>query len=156
MIPRERIKLLRNKKGELEKILPVKIRTNEEVTLESEDPSTLMSVKKVIEAFGRGFNLDTAMNLLDENYSLDIIKVNEFTHSRKRQISLKGRVIGFRGSSKRFIEKMCNIKITVYGKTICIIGRRDRIKLAREAIEMLLNGKKHNTVYRFLENEVKE
>jgi len=96
MIPRERIKLLRNKKGELEKILPVKIRTNEEVTLESEDPSTLMSVKKVIEAFGRGFNLDTAMNLLDENYSLDIIKVNEFTHSRKRQISLKGRVIGFK------------------------------------------------------------
>jgi hypothetical protein len=98
-----------------------------------------------------GFDFDTAMNLLDEEYILDIIEMKNFSgKSRNRMIELKGRVIGTKGRSKKMIEDATETKISIYGKTICIIGRWDRIVHARKSIEMLLNGSLHNTVYRFL------
>ena len=44
-------------------------------------------------------------------------------------------------------------KITVYGKTIGIIGKWDGMRIAKEAIQMLLSGSSHSNVYRFLEQQ---
>ena len=46
--------------------------------------------------------------------------------------------------------------ISVYGKTIGIIGQLEHIPNARKAIEALLAGRKHGTVYKFLERKRKE
>jgi ribosomal RNA assembly protein len=154
-IPEERLKILKNDKKsieKLEKFTECKIDINEEVTIEMENPVDVLRIKQVFQAFGRGFDFEIALNLLDEEYYLEVIDVKEFSRkSRARQIELKGRVIGTEGKTKKSIEQHTETNIAVYGKTISVIGKWDKINLAREAIEMLLSGSLHNTVYRFLE-----
>lgn len=155
LIPEDRMKILRNNKKlikELKNLAEVKISLKDEISIESDDSLKLMNVKKVLKAFGRGFEMKDALNLLDDEYILETIHIKEFSgKSRNRMVTLKGRVIGTNGKTKKLIEKYMNVKISVYGKTICIIGKWDRVQLAKQAIEMFLSGSMHNTVYRFLE-----
>jgi len=156
VIPEERIKILRHKKEwieEIEKLSKTKIEfgENQQMIISGEDPISVMRVRDIIRALGRGFDYQSALNLLDEEYFLEIINLKEFAKTRNRQIELKGRVIGSEGSAKQRIEEMTNTKIAVHGKTISIIGKWNDVQKAREAIEMLLKGAMHNTVYRFLE-----
>jgi len=154
-IPEERIRILRKDekwREHLKKFVDVQVELNEGIGLSGEDAIQVIRVKEVFKAFGRGFDFDVALNLLDEEYMLDIIDIQSYVgKSRSRQITLKGRIIGTRGKMKRMIEKHAEVKIAVYGKTISIIGKWNNIRIAREAIEMLLTGSMHNTVYRFLE-----
>jgi len=156
VIPEERIRILRREKFEdkLKKFVDVKIRIGDCVEVECDDSIVLLRVKEVIKAFGRGFDYDTAINLLDEDYFLDILDIKTFTgKSRNRQVVLKGRVIGSKGKTKNIIEKYSDAKIVIYGKSVSIVGKAKNVRLAREAIEMLLNGATHSTVYRFLEKQ---
>lgn len=156
MIPEERMKFLKenilayNKK--IRNFFDVKIFTNDEVEIEGEDSLAVIRTKEIMKAFGRGFELEDALNLVDEDFSLEIITISDFNKSRKRQIEMKGRIIGTQGKSKDIIEKFSGAKIALYGKTVSIIGRWDNIRLAREAIEMLLSGAKHSTVFMYLED----
>ncbi|HKZ45244.1 MAG TPA: RNA-processing protein, partial [archaeon] len=105
----------------------------------------------------RGFDFEDSLNLLDESYYLETIEIKEFSgKSRNRMITLRGRIIGERGKTKESIEKYSDVKISIYGKTIGIIGEWSAIIIAKKAIEMLLLGSLHSTVYRYLErNRVK-
>jgi len=154
-IPEERLKFLKREKKfkeQLEKFTEAKIRFNEEVEIECDDSLKLWRIKQVIHAFGRGFDSDDAMNLLDEEYYFETIEMKDYAgKSRDRMITLKGRVIGTKGKTKKLIENYSETKIAIYGKTICIIGRWDRVMIAKKAIEMFLSGRLHTTVYRFLE-----
>ena len=156
----ETIEILRNKKEWLEKIENLsncKLRIeDQELEVEGEDQLTVIRVKEVLKAISRGFDLQTALYLLDENYYMDVLDLKEWGKSRERRVELKGRVIGRKGSFKRMIEEKTNTKIAVKGKTISIIGKWDNVNLARRAIEMILEGKMHSTVQKFLERNVLE
>ncbi|MEM5878959.1 MAG: KH domain-containing protein [Candidatus Aenigmatarchaeota archaeon] len=150
-IPEERLKFFRNYVDKLEKLASCKIRINEEISIEAEDPLLLMRVKEVIKALGRGFDFAIALNLLDEQYCLETINIQEFSgKSKNRMVTMKGRVIGTEGKAKRLIEKHTNVKITIYGKTISIIGKWDEVQKAKQAVESLLQGRKHSTVFKDL------
>jgi ribosomal RNA assembly protein len=155
VLTEERAKMLRNKKEWIEKIEKLsncKISLeDQEVTIEGNDPITILRVKEVFIALNRGFDLNAALYLLDESYFLDIIDIKDYGRSRERQIQLKGRVIGKEGSIKKMIEEKTGTKICVHGKTISIIGKWENLQVARKAIEMLLEGKMHSSVQRFLE-----
>jgi ribosomal RNA assembly protein len=155
VLTEERSKMLRNKKEWVEKIERLsncKISLeDQEVTIEGNDPLTVLRVKEVFRALNRGFDLNTALYLLDESYFLDIIDVKDYGKSRERQIQLKGRVIGKGGSIKKMIEEKTGTKICVHGKTISIIGKWENLQIAKKAIEMLLEGKMHSSVQKFLE-----
>ena len=69
---------------------------------------------------------------------------------------LKGRVIGEKGKSRRVIEELTGCHISVYGKTIGIIGEASDVHLAHQAVGMLLQGSMHKTVFQFLEKQKKE
>lgn len=156
-IPRQRIKILKTDRRlveKIEKLSDSKIKLNEEVSIECEDVLKLLRVKEVIKAFGRGFDIEVALNLLDEEYYLEVIDIKDFAgKSRSRLITLKGRVIGTEGKTKKLIEKFADVKISIHGKTISIIGKWDRVIIAKKAVEMLLLGSLHSSVYRFLEKE---
>jgi ribosomal RNA assembly protein len=155
VLTEERAKMLRNKKEWIEKIEKLsncKISLeDQEVTIEGNDPITILRVKEVFRALNRGFDLNAALYLIDESYFLDIIDIKDYGRSRERQIQLKGRVIGKEGSIKKMIEEKTGTKICVHGKTISIIGKWENLQVARKAIEMLLEGKMHSSVQRFLE-----
>jgi len=156
-IPEERMRIFRKDSGlkkNLEKLSEAKIELGEDVVIETDDPLKMMRIKEVVKAFGRGFDMEDALNLLDEDFCLQPIEVRDFAgKSRNRMLTLKGRVIGSEGKTKQRIEKMTETKIAVYGKTVCIVGRWLDVQLAAKAIEMLLSGSLHNTVYRFLEQQ---
>jgi ribosomal RNA assembly protein len=65
------------------------------------------------------------------------------------------RAIG-RGFSPEQIEDMTGTAISVYGKTVAIIGGVERVKTARTAVEMLLSGVPHETVFSFLDRKKRE
>ncbi len=154
-IPDERMKLLRADpriKLKIEKLTGAKIKLEDDVIIDSEDAILRNRIKEFFKAFGRGFDSETALTLLDEDYVIEVIEISDYVgKSRNRQNVLKARIIGTKGRTKKKIEEDCDVKISVYGKTISIIGKWKPVNLAKESVEKLLSGSEHSSVYRFLE-----
>ncbi|HNJ81582.1 MAG TPA: RNA-processing protein, partial [Methanoregulaceae archaeon] len=51
---------------------------------------------------------------------------------------------------------MTECEISVFGKTVAIIGLPEQIKIARSAVDMLLQGLPHEMVFSFLERKRRE
>jgi len=51
---------------------------------------------------------------------------------------------------------MTDVDVSVYGKTVALIGDMERIQIAKEAVEMILEGVRHKSVYAFLEKKKQE
>ncbi|MFH1623432.1 MAG: KH domain-containing protein [Candidatus Aenigmatarchaeota archaeon] len=156
-MPERRLDLLRRNKNlvkALEELADVHVDVRDGVTFEADDPIMGMRVKQVLTAFGRGFAMDEALNLLDEEHELCLVEVTDYARSANRLTDLKGRVIGREGKSKNVIERFTGTRIVVQGKTVGIIGRWQSVQVAREAVCMLLEGRKHGTVFRYLEENV--
>ena len=118
---------------------------------DSEDPTTVLRARDVVLAIGRGFSPERALQLVDDDIVLDIIDLRETFGKNDRDIGrLKGRVIGREGKIRRLIEEMTDAKVSVYGHTIAMLGEYEHVNAAREAIELLLKGKQHSTVYKLL------
>jgi ribosomal RNA assembly protein len=118
---------------------------------DSPDPTTILRARDVVLAIGRGFSPERALKLVDDDVVLDVIDLRETLGKNEREIArLKGRVIGREGKIRRLLEEMTNAKISVYGHTISMLGDYETVTAAREAIELLLKGKQHSTVYKLL------
>jgi len=159
-IPKERVAVLIGVKGKTKKEIEERTNTKIRVSKEGEvsirgDSFDAWLTKKIVKAIGRGFSPEKALLLLDENYGLEIIELRDWAKTKNSLTRLKGRVIGEKGKAKRTIENLTESYISVYGKTICIIGETRKMPAIRRAIEMLLSGSRHATVYRMLENERK-
>ena len=76
--------------------------------------------------------------------------------SNKALVRFKGRVIGEGGKTRRIIEETTGVCVSVYGKTIALIGLPELLAVARKAIQMLLGGTPHSAVYAFLERKRRE
>jgi ribosomal RNA assembly protein len=153
-IPDERKPILIGKdgktKGNIEKKTGTTIQMADFVKI-SGPIEGLLKARNIVQAIARGFSPENAFALLDEQYQIDIITLNqEKENTRKR---LFARIIGRKGESKKIIEKETNTMISVYGKTVAIIGLPEGIDAARKAIETLLEGKTHAYAYSLMKNE---
>jgi len=168
-IPKDRIGALIGPEGQvkqtIEKKLSVELSIDSEtgdvtITLSSEaqDPSQLFRAKEVVTAIGRGFAPDRAFRLLhDEDAVLEVIDLRElFGRSLSDLQRIKGRIIGQEGKTRRIIEELTEADVSVHGHTVSIIANMDQMEAAREAIQMLLRGSQHSTVYRFLHRKRRE
>jgi len=168
-IPKDRIGALIGPEGRvkerIEKQLGIELTIDSEtgdVTLTlsptCEDPSVLFRAKEVVTAVGRGFAPDRAFRLIqDEDALLEVIDLREiFGRSLSDLQRLKGRIIGQEGKTRRIIEELTDADVSVYGHTISIIADADEMDIAREAIKMLLQGRQHSSVYRFLHKKRRE
>jgi ribosomal RNA assembly protein len=159
-IPKDRVAVLIGKKGEIKKDLEeyskceININSKDgEVLISSKDSISLFSLKEVVRAIARGFNPEVAKLLFRQDYSLELISLNEFNEHKSHQLRLKGRVIGKKGKSRSTIEEMTGCYISVYGKTVAIIGSVTDVPIARKAVESLLMGSMHASVYKWLEKQ---
>jgi ribosomal RNA assembly protein len=64
-----------------------------------------------------------------------------------------GRVIGKNGRTRTEIEEATGVNVSIHGSTVAIIGNGRSIDAAVQAIEKLLSGASHASVYRFLQQE---
>ncbi len=111
----------------------------------------------VIQAIARGFNPEKAMLLFDENMQLIVISIKEYANKNSKRISeIKGRLIGREGHTREIIEELTRTYVSISGNTVSIIGDFVSIQYSREAINMLLQGRKHKTVYSYLEKNAGE
>tara|TARA_Y100000310_G_scaffold94955_1_gene92764 strand:+ start:1088 stop:1636 length:549 start_codon:yes stop_codon:yes gene_type:complete len=160
-IPQERVAVLIGKKGEVKKNIESDTKTQIKVdSLEGDifiygkDALGLYTAREVVRAIGRGFNPDIAKLLLKQDYVFEYINLTEFTgKSKNTLLRLKGRVIGREGRSRELIEELSESYISVYGKSICIIGTAESAAVAKRAVEALLRGSTHASVYKWLENK---
>ena len=157
-IPNERIACLIGKKGlekkEIEKKTKTTLKINSEegdIIIEGESLNCY-NCKKIIKAIGRGFNPKTALYLLDEDYYFELISIDDYSGKSKNNLTrIKARLIGIKGRAWRTIEKMTNTYLSIYGKTVGIIGLQEDVLLAKQALINLLQGSKHANVYAYIE-----
>ncbi|MEM3373679.1 MAG: KH domain-containing protein [Candidatus Woesearchaeota archaeon] len=161
-IPKERIAVLIGKKGEIKKQIEENTNTKLEidskegdVIVSGEDAILLYSARNIIRAIGRGFNPELAMLLLKQDYSFEIINLPDFENPNQLK-RIRGRVIGKEGRTREIIEEMTECYVSVYGKTIGIIGTIESVINAKRAIEMLIKGSPHANVYKWLEKRRRE
>jgi len=110
------------------------------------------SATRVIEAIGRGFSPQRARRLLDEGTAFEVIDLRDFAGRSVRSLErIRGRVIGLRGKSRRVIEELTSCHLSVYGRTVAIIGGAAEVQLASEAVRSLAKGSQHKTVYNTLQ-----
>ena len=161
-IPKERIAVVIGKKGfvkrQLEKLTKTKIEIDSgegRITISGESLD-VYNARLVIQAVARGFNPMIASCLCNEENCLEVINIKDFSgKSKKKMARLKSRVIGSKGKAWLSIENITNTHISVYGKTVCIIGKVKDVLIAREAVESLLKGAPHGPVYHWLEDKKK-
>jgi len=156
-VPEERARVIIGTKGstkrEIERVFNCKIDIKEggDVSIKGSDPLKVLKARDVVLAIGRGFSPQNALKLKDENLMLEVISLQELLGRNPSRIHRqKARIIGSSGCARKQIEEMTNTIISVYGKTVAIIGPAMNVKLARDAIIMLAEGAKHTTVYNFL------
>jgi ribosomal RNA assembly protein len=162
-IPKERVAILIGIKGKVKKQFEeygqcrIEVDSKEgDVKLSGKDSVKLYMMRDLIKAIGRGFNPDIAQLLLKQDYCLEVISLTDFARSPESMQRLKGRVIGAKGKSRSIIEKLTETFISVYGKTISIIGTTESVAVAKRAIETLLEGGQHSAVYKSLEKARRE
>lgn len=149
-IPEKRKSSLKRVLKKFEDLTNTKITINDEISVEGES-FEVFQTKRALKAFGRGFNFDDCAKLFEDEYDLEIIDLTEFTRTRERLKVLKGRIIGTKGKTKKYIEEHTNAKISVFGKTVGIIGKWEELNLARRALMMIIEGCTHKTLYKWLE-----
>jgi ribosomal RNA assembly protein len=168
-IPVERVGVLIGPEGKTKKNIEDKLSVDLQIDSQTgdvtinlhekaSDPSVLFKAKDVVTALGRGFSPEHAFRLMrDEDAVLDLIDLRTvFGRSESDIKRVKGRIIGMNGKTRRIIEELTDTDLAVYGHTVSIIGAIEHVEVAREAVQMLVKGSLHATVYRFLHRKRRE
>ncbi len=162
-IPKDRVGVTIGKNGKIKHQLEIITKTELKIdsdtgniaissTEETDDPLAIWKARYMIKAIGRGFNPDIALTLDDDDLILEIINLQDYVgKSKKALVRQKGRIIGKNGRTRQIIHDMLDVEISIYGKTVTLIGKIENIQMAREAIEMILDGSRQKTVYAYLE-----
>jgi ribosomal RNA assembly protein len=164
-IPEERVGVLIGPDGSMKSLVEEKSKSSLEidsetgtVTIESPgDPLQAMRAMDFVRAIGRGFSPERALAIFDdEMLMLDVMDLSKMVGTKSDMARLKGRIIGKDGKTREIMEKLSGSKVSIYGKTIALLGYPEQIRVARAAIEMLLDGAPHGNVYSFLEKKHQE
>ena len=168
-IPKERVGVLIGPEGKVKHDIEERLQTKLEIESEaggvtitldekSTDPSLLLRAKDVVTAIGRGFSPDEAFRLIrNEDTAFDFIDLRTiFDRSESDIRRVKSRIIGMNGKTRRTIEELTEADVVIYGHTVGIIGTFEQMDAARNAVQMIIQGCEHHTVYNYLQKKRRE
>jgi len=164
-VPLDRIAVLVGPKGSIKELIEEKSTAMLNIDSQSgdveitdpKDPLKGMRAREVIHAIARGFSPEKALRLFDEELLMfETIDLSNFAKTEKDLQRIRGRIIGQRGKTREIFESLTGVRISVYGKTVCLIGYPEQNAVARAGIDMLLEGSSHGPVYKFLEKKKSE
>jgi len=157
-IPADRVGVLLGKEGATKKT--IEKATSCSITLEENDAivegNAVDEVRAadIVKAIGRGFTPKQAMQLMDDGTELVVISLEGQTDNTVKR--LMARVIGQEGKSRKYIERMTGAKVVVKGKTVAIIGGFEEARVARKAVDMLIEGRTHAYVWKMMGRMLKD
>jgi ribosomal RNA assembly protein len=168
-VPKERVGVLIGPEGkvkrDIEERLQVKLEIESEagsieitLTENATDPSVLFRARDVVTAIGRGFSPDEAFRLIrNEDAVFDSIDLRAvFDRSESDIKRVKSRIIGMNGKTRRTIEELSEADVVVYGHTVGFIGTFEQVDIARNAVQMIIQGSQHHSVYSYLQKKRRE
>jgi ribosomal RNA assembly protein len=168
-IPKERVGVLVGPDGKVKQNIEEKLMVELQIESESggvtvvlsektNDPSLLFRAKDVVTAIGRGFSPEHAFRLLrNEDDIFDFIDFRViFGRSESDIKRVKGRIIGANGKTRKLIEELTDASVVVYGHTVGFIGTFEQVDVAKNAVQMLIDGSQHHTVYKYLQRKRSE
>jgi ribosomal RNA assembly protein len=152
-VPLARIGVLIGSKGSVKRKLQEKLGvrlfvSGNEAVLECEDALAIMTAENVVKAIGRGFSPLRAFRLLQEDADISIIDLPRDERELKR---IRSRLIGEGGKARRNLERLTGCDVSVYGRTVAIIGSSHSIDNAKYGVMMLIKGFSHRSVWAWLE-----
>lgn len=150
-IPEERKAVLIGREGRTKR--EIERKTGTEITIKNDveirgEPLDIAVAREIIRAIGRGFSPRKALKLLDEDFRLSVISLRG--ESPKKTKRLLSRVIGRRGSARKTLEELTGCCISIYSRTVCLIGKWEDVEKGARAIGEILEGRPHSHVYRNL------
>jgi len=161
-IPLDRVAVLVGPKGSIKELIEEKSTTTINIEsssgtveiMDAKDPIKGMRAREVVHAIARGFSPEKAAKLFEDDFLMfETIDLSNIARTDKDMERLKGRIIGRAGKTREVFEDLTNVRLSVYGKTISIIGYPEQNAVARAGIDMLLKGSTHGPVYKFLEKK---
>jgi ribosomal RNA assembly protein len=168
-IPKERVGVLVGPDGKVKQNIEEKLMVELEIESEAggvtialsertNDPSLIFRAKDVVTAIGRGFSPEHAFRLLrNDDDIFDFIDFRVvFGRSESDIKRIKGRIIGANGKTRKLIEELTDASVVVYGHTVGFIGTFEQVDAARNAVQMLIDGSQHHTVYKYLQRKRSE
>ncbi|MEM4224336.1 MAG: KH domain-containing protein [Desulfurococcaceae archaeon] len=165
-IPTERVGVLLSNNGSVKKEIEEKTKTiitvnpdTGAVVIEPAFPHTsaldLMKAQNIVKAIGYGFSPERAFRLLEDDQTLEVIDVRQYVGNKPNHVRrVLGRVIGEEGRARRTLEELTSTYISVYEPYVAIIGDYETANIAKRAIEMLIEGRMHSTVYKYVDREM--
>ncbi|WP_157891455.1 KH domain-containing protein [Candidatus Mancarchaeum acidiphilum] len=154
-IPAERLKLLKSNHDLLKRLedtcnCHLKISQGNSIEIEG-DAFDEFNAKNILYAFGRGFSIEIAEKLLNDEFYFTFIDLADYAKNKNRRTEIKARLIGNNGRTKKYIEEVSSAYLSIYGDTICFIGKADNIAEAETAAKTLIEGGSHRLAYRRME-----
>lgn len=131
----------------------VECRVDEEGNIEIEgEGGSEWIAEQVLRALALGFEPKHAFRLFGDDYFLEVLDLELLlSKSEKRLTRMKARIIGSQGRVKKNIEELSGAHVAVSENRVALLGKYEDLKLAKAAINQLLEGKEISTVYAFLE-----
>jgi ribosomal RNA assembly protein len=123
-----------------------------EVSSPDSEPMQALKAHDIVVAIGRGFSPPRAMRLLKDNAYLAVLDI-KFTTGKREKAALRrirARAIGAHGRARSRIEELSGCSMSVYGSTIALIGDEEQLERGTHAVELLLKGSEHSTVFHYL------
>jgi len=92
------------------------------------------------------------MRLLQDDTYLGIIDIKQVTgkQSKSSMWRIRSRLIGTAGRARSRLEELSGCSVSVYGSTVALIGKEPELDRATQAVELLLRGSEHSTVFHLL------
>jgi ribosomal RNA assembly protein len=119
---------------------------------DTDDPMGALKARDIVVAIGRGFSPRRAMRLMNDDTYLGVIDIKQVTGKQTKSSlwRVRSRLIGTAGRARTRLEELSGCSVSVYGSTVAMIGKEQELERATQAVEMLLRGSEHSTVFHLL------
>ncbi|MHB1932525.1 MAG: KH domain-containing protein [Thermoplasmata archaeon] len=160
-VPEDRIAVVIGREGRTRS--EIARRTGTQLTIDAEegeveiqgpetDPMAVLKARDIVLAIGRGFSPERAFRLLAEDCFFGVVEIKPISrqHDKAGLRRVRSRLIGTEGKARRLVEELSGASMSVYGSTVGLIGNERQLDHATRAVELLLRGSEHATVFHML------
>ncbi len=148
----ESIRKIKKAVPKIEKKLKIKVALfSNSVKIEGNELNEFIG-EEVVRAVDFGFDVEDALLLLNEKFSLEFVNIKEHTH-RKNFAEIRARLIGTKGKAKRTIEELTGAVLVIHNNMVGVIVDAEHLEQTIQGIILLIQGSKHANVFAYLEKQ---